>query len=83
MQPTPLPVPGSNGAEVVLTSDSVLNFVQLAVPTCQRAQGDRNKPVREAWVRLAGTYLSKGGVLAQPEVRKVRRLSLSSRLLGF
>jgi len=26
--------------------------------------------VREAWVRLCGTYQSKGGVLASAEVRK-------------
>lgn len=28
--------------------------------------------MREAWVRLCGTYQSKGGVIAKPEVRKVR-----------
>jgi hypothetical protein len=50
----------------------VLNFCQLAVLTCQRAQGDRSKIVRESWVRLCGTYQSKGGVLASPEVRTVR-----------
>ena len=50
----------------------MLNFCQLAVLTCQRAQGDRSKIVRESWVRLCGTYQSKGGVLASPEVRTVR-----------
>jgi golgi to ER traffic protein 4 len=49
----------------------VINFAQLAVLTCQRAQGERNKVMRESWVRLCGTYQSRGGVLAQPEVRKV------------
>lgn len=57
--------------EIWFTTDSVLNFAQLAVRACQRAQGDKNKPMREAWVRLCGTYLSRGGVLAKPEVRKV------------
>ncbi|TCD64039.1 hypothetical protein EIP91_004588 [Steccherinum ochraceum] len=57
--------------EVVFTNDLVLNFAQLAMRTCQRAQGDKNKAIREAWVRLCGTYQSKGGILAQPEVRRV------------
>lgn len=57
--------------DVVLTTDPYVNFAQLAVVTCQRAQGERNKVMRESWVRLCGTYQSKGGLLAQPEVRKV------------
>jgi hypothetical protein len=70
-QPTALTIgsPDDPSGEVILTMDSVLNFCQLAVATCQRAQGDRNKAAREAWVRLCGTYQSKGGVLASPEVR--------------
>ncbi|SJK99533.1 uncharacterized protein ARMOST_02838 [Armillaria ostoyae] len=56
--------------DVVLTTDPYVNFAQLAVVTCQRAQGERNKVMRESWVRLCGTYQSKGGLLAQPEVRK-------------
>jgi hypothetical protein len=73
-QPTALTIgsPDDPSGEVILTVDSVLNFCQLAVATCQRAQGDRNKAAREAWVRLCGTYQSKGGVLASPEVRMVR-----------
>ncbi|KAG1794511.1 hypothetical protein EV424DRAFT_1530264 [Suillus variegatus] len=47
----------------------VLNFCQLAVLTCQRANGEKNKVIRESWVRLCGTYQSKGGVLATREVR--------------
>ncbi|KAF7330189.1 hypothetical protein MVEN_02455900 [Mycena venus] len=57
-------------AEVVLVKDQVANFAQLAVLTCQRAQGERNKAVRESWVRLCGTYQSRGGLLATPEVRQ-------------
>jgi len=72
-QPSPIPV-GSpvNGHQdqVVLTKDPFVNFAQLAVRTCQRAQGDKNKAVREAWVRLCGTYQSRGGPLAVQEVRK-------------
>ncbi|KAK2462949.1 hypothetical protein APHAL10511_005001 [Amanita phalloides] len=56
--------------EVMLTKDPVLNFAQMAVLTCQRASGDTNKVVRESWVRLCGTYQSRGGVLTLPEVRK-------------
>lgn len=57
--------------EIAFTNDPVLNFTQLAVRTCQRAQGDKNKAIREAWVRLCGTYQSKGGILAKPEIRRV------------
>ena len=58
--------------EVILTKDPVLNFAQMAVLTCQRANGENNKVMRESWVRLCGTYQNKGGVLTLPEVRKVR-----------
>ncbi|KAJ7746269.1 hypothetical protein B0H16DRAFT_1663815 [Mycena metata] len=56
--------------EIILVKDQVVNFAQLAVLTCQRAQGDRNKAVRESWVRLCGTYQSRGGLLATIEVRQ-------------
>ena len=65
-----LPV-GTAGDEVLLTEDSLLNFAQLAVRSVQRAAGAQNKSAREAWVRLCGTYQSRGGVLAHPEVRSV------------
>lgn len=58
--------------DLVLTTDQVVNFAQLAVVTCQRAQGEKNKLMRESWVRLCGIYQSRGGVLALPEVRAVR-----------
>lgn len=57
--------------EIILTSDSVLNFAQVAVRLCQRAQGDKNKVMRESWVRFCGTYQSMGGPLATREIRKV------------
>ncbi|TFK33458.1 hypothetical protein BDQ12DRAFT_691132 [Crucibulum laeve] len=56
--------------EVVMTKDSVVNFAQMAVLTCQRAQGDKSKVMRESWVRLCGTYQSRGGLLSTPEVRR-------------
>jgi hypothetical protein len=58
-------------AEVQITADSMLNFVQMAVVTCQRAHGEKNKTMREAWVRLCGTYQSRGGALTDPDVRRV------------
>ncbi|KAF9223330.1 cytoplasmic protein [Gyrodon lividus] len=61
----------TDSSEVIFTTDNVLNFCQLAVMTCQRAQGDKNKAIRECWVRLCGTYQSKGGVLASREIRSV------------
>lgn len=71
--------PGSQGLsmgpgdEIVLTSDPLLNFTQVAVRLCQRAQGDKNKLMRESWVRLCGWYQSKGGPFATKEIRKVCR----------
>ena len=72
VQPTPLSVPGVTPSdEILLTSDHVLNFLQLAIRTCQRAAGEDNKTAREAWVKLNVWYVSKGGYLTNPEVRKV------------
>jgi hypothetical protein len=59
-----------------MTKDSLVNFAQMAVLTCQRAQGAQNKVMRESWVRLCGTYQGKIGLLATPEMRAVRNLSL-------
>ena len=71
---SPLPIPSpASGDEVVLTTDYTLNFLQLAVRTCQRANGSANKKAQEAWIRLVGAYANKGGVLSQPEVRRVSR----------
>lgn len=72
--PSPIAVGKTQGGqpdEIVLTKDPIVNWAQLAVRTCQRAQGDRNKAMREAWVRLCGTYQSRGGLLASKETRKV------------
>ena len=81
VQPTPLPVPGATPPdEVTLTSDHVVNFLQLAVRTCQRAVGGDSKAAREAWVKLNVWYVSKGGYLTNPEVRKVTYLDLKSLL---
>ncbi|KAJ3805416.1 hypothetical protein EV368DRAFT_65863 [Lentinula lateritia] len=64
-----LPV-GASGDEIIVAQDPFINFAQLAVVTCQRANGERNKVMRESWIRLCGTYQSRGGILAQPEVRR-------------
>lgn len=65
------PLQVTDSSEVVLTTDNVLNFCQLAVLACQRANAEKNKIMRESWVRLCGTYQSRGGVLASKEVRSV------------
>jgi golgi to ER traffic protein 4 len=62
---------GTTDDEIIVTNNSLLNFAQLAVRTVQRAAGAQNKTAREAWVRLCGTYQSRGGIIAQPEVREV------------
>lgn len=72
VQPNPIPLADID--EITLTTDSTLNFAQLTVRVCQRAQGDKNKVTRESWIRLCGTYQSRGGPLAQKEVRKVCKL---------
>ncbi|KIJ24319.1 hypothetical protein M422DRAFT_194819, partial [Sphaerobolus stellatus SS14] len=66
---TPVTV-GDTSDEVYITTDQVLNFLQLAIRTCQRAHGDKNKTIREAWVRLCGSYQSKGGLMTAPPMRK-------------
>ncbi|GJJ08722.1 hypothetical protein Clacol_002941 [Clathrus columnatus] len=66
---TPL-ILGETSDEIYVTTDQVLNFLQLAIRTCQRAQGDKNKTIREAWVRLCGSYQSKGGLMSEPVMRK-------------
>ncbi|KAF9460334.1 hypothetical protein BDZ94DRAFT_1266317 [Collybia nuda] len=64
------PVSVGSTDEIILTTDPLVNFSQMAVITCQRAQGDKNKVLRESWVRLCGTYQSRGGVIATPPVRQ-------------
>ncbi|KAF8589875.1 DUF410-domain-containing protein [Ramaria rubella] len=68
-EPAPLVI-DTTPDEIFVTTDQVLNFLQLAIRTCQRAQGDKNKTVREVWVRLCGTYQSKGGLMASMPMRK-------------
>lgn len=60
------------GAEALIrpTADSLVNFAQLAVCACQRAQGETRREPREAWIRLCGTYQSRGSVLVEPAVRR-------------
>ncbi|KAL1694361.1 hypothetical protein GGG16DRAFT_100636 [Schizophyllum commune] len=65
------PLQAGDSVQLVQAKDGVVNFCQAAVLACQRANGDRNKVMRESWVRLCGTYQSRGGALAQPEVRKI------------
>jgi hypothetical protein len=55
-------------------AEPLLNFCQLAVLTCQRANREKNQAIRESWVRLCGTYQSKGGILATKEVRAVSQM---------
>jgi hypothetical protein len=72
LQTSPLPVTPTS--EVTHMAEPLLNFCQLAVLTCQRANREKNQAIRESWVRLCGTYQSKGGVLATKEVRAVSQM---------
>jgi len=69
VEKTPVVIEGTSD-EIFITTDQVLNFLQLAIRTCQRAQGDGNKTIREAWVRLCGSYQSKGGLMASSQMRQ-------------
>lgn len=66
---------GGNVDEVYLTTDTTLNFLQLAVRTCQRAKNPapQGRQVQEMWVRLCGSYQSRRGLVAHPVYRQVRR----------
>lgn len=64
-------IPVGDRDEVHMTKDMLVNFAQMAVLTCQRAQGEQNKVMRESWVRLCGTYGTKVSLLATPEMRAV------------
>ncbi|KAG6371745.1 hypothetical protein JVT61DRAFT_9095 [Boletus reticuloceps] len=44
-------------------------LLSLAVLACQRANAEKNKGMRENWIRLCGTYQSRGGILATNEDR--------------
>ena len=86
LQSSPIPVgkPGEGDQdEIIFTTEPTVNFAQLAVRACQRAQGDKNKAMREAWVRLCGTYQSRGGLVASREVRKVSARFFSSCFSSF
>jgi hypothetical protein len=72
-------IPVGEKDEVTMTKDMLVNFAQMVVLTCQRAQGAQNKVMRESWVRLCGTYQSKISILATPEMRAVR----SARCLSY
>lgn len=73
-------IPVGEKNEVIMTKDSLVNFAQMAILTCQRAQGDQNKVMRESWIRLCGTYQGRVPQLATPEMRSVSIFSTQSRL---
>ena len=69
-------IPGAAGStdELYLTTDLTLNFLQLAIRTCQRAKNiqPKGRQVQEMWVRLCGSYQSRRGLVAQGVYREVR-----------
>ncbi|KAG8892602.1 hypothetical protein FRB99_002590, partial [Tulasnella sp. 403] len=55
------PVPTGDGDEIWATNNHTLNFLQMAVRICQRANPEAaSKEARNMWVRLCGRYA--GGV---------------------
>jgi hypothetical protein len=71
-------IPVGQQDEVVMTKDPLINFSQMAVLTCQRAQGDQSKVMRESWVRLSATYQGRIGLLSTPGMRKVSNVASMS-----
>ncbi|CAE7116292.1 unnamed protein product [Rhizoctonia solani] len=67
--PVALKSPDSDPDEVQITTDPTLNFLQLAIQTCQRAgwgteartpeEEKYNRVSREAWLRLASRYRTR------------------------
>ncbi|CAE6402728.1 unnamed protein product [Rhizoctonia solani] len=67
--PVALKSPDSDPDEVQITTDPTLNFLQLAIQTCQRAgwgpeartpeEEKHNRMSREAWLRLASRYRTR------------------------
>ncbi|EUC57615.1 cytoplasmic protein [Rhizoctonia solani AG-3 Rhs1AP] len=67
--PVALKSPDSDPDEVQITTDPTLNFLQLAIQTCQRAgwgpeartpeEEKHNRVSREAWLRLASRYRAR------------------------
>lgn len=76
-------IPVGEHDEVVMTNEPLVNFSQMAVLTCQRAQGEQSKVMRESWVRLSGTYQGKVELLATPEMRKVYIFFIFIRCLDY
>ncbi|KAG8948376.1 hypothetical protein FRC03_000731 [Tulasnella sp. 419] len=62
LQQTSVPItPDTPGSEMWVTNNPTLNFLQLAIATCQRADPQANGgAARNAWVRLCSRYA--GGV---------------------
>lgn len=83
-QPTPVSV---DGDDMYATTNHTLNFLQLAIRTCQRADPQvanekASKDARNSWVRLCGRYTGGVGgsfqsgkilVVGGAEMKEVRR----------
>jgi hypothetical protein len=66
-----------------VTSDYAINFLQLAIRTCQRGNGetsDDQRDARNAWVRLQSRYRGKSLLLSGQAMTQARSLSCSINL---
>lgn len=75
--PNPITIPASRGTEddVFVTSDYTVNFLQLAIRTCQRGNGetsDNQRDARNAWVRLQSRYRGKSSLLSGQAMTQAR-----------
>ncbi|KAG8690642.1 hypothetical protein FRC09_011903 [Ceratobasidium sp. 395] len=67
--PIPLTSPNSESDDIQITTDPTLNFLQLAIQTCQRAgwgneattseEETQHRASRDAWLRLAARYRTR------------------------
>lgn len=76
-QPNPTTIQTTDSStidEIYATTDTTLNFLQLAIRICQRAKNPppQGKQAQELWVRLCGSYQSRRGLVSQPVYREVR-----------
>lgn len=73
---SPIALPSDNGAddEIYVTTDPTLNFLQLAIRTCQRSNGssaESQRQARTAFMNLFRRYKTKSEIVSSPAMNKV------------
>ncbi|KDQ14838.1 hypothetical protein BOTBODRAFT_32195 [Botryobasidium botryosum FD-172 SS1] len=77
---------GDTADEIYPTTDPTLNFLQLAIRTCQRGNGrtaEHQRDARNAWVRLCGRYVSRGAGAVGSQAMKEAAAALGKEYFGI